>query len=194
MSINGTKLFVSDTSNNRIQIFDLFGNHLLNLGSGVAGNGTNQFSSPREVIANGTRIFVSDTGNNRIQIFNSSGAFQKILGSGISGNGTDQFSLPSGIATNGTHIFVSDTGNNRIQVFNSTLNLVTSISLITGCKFKETGKSPCLFLFLTNFRHMPYGVEEEVVVFKEKFFIKATVKSTNPKVTTIVAPVGKSSS
>lgn len=62
------RLFVCDTGNNRIQVFDLSGNFLDKFGA--AGSGAAQFNAPYDVTVDGTAgsaaIFVADRANHRI--------------------------------------------------------------------------------------------------------------------------------
>jgi hypothetical protein len=109
-------IYVADTFNHRIQIFDSAGNFKSKFGSFGAGNG--QFNSPTRVsVDESGKIFVADTSNHRIQVFDSSGSFLFRFGSFGVGNG--QFSSPYGIEAKKDRIFVADTLNYRIQVFSS---------------------------------------------------------------------------
>ena len=58
-----THLFVADSGNHRIQIFDINGNYVDHI------RGTNPFASPLGVAINNTHLFVTDTNNHRIQIY-----------------------------------------------------------------------------------------------------------------------------
>ena len=110
-------LYVVDTGNQRIQVFDATGNFKFTFGRSGSGNG--QFSSPRGIAVDSSQnIYVTDTLNNRIQVFDSAGAFKFKFGSNGAGNG--QFSSAQGIAVDTSqNIYVADGGNNRIQVFDS---------------------------------------------------------------------------
>jgi len=117
-SDSSNRIIVADTGNNRIQIFNSTGGHILSFGTFGFGNG--EFSVPKGVAADNTdRIIVADTSNHRIQIFNSSGVFVTSFGGFGAGNGS--FNIPSGVTTDSNgRIIVADTGNNRIQIFDST--------------------------------------------------------------------------
>lgn len=138
IAVNGTGfIYVADTGNHRIQIFNSVGNFIKMFGFGVdtganvfetcvagcqigiasAGNGG--FAGPRGVALDTSgNIFVADTGVSRIQKFNSIGIYQSQFGSLGVGNGA--FNQPRGVAVNSTgYIHVADTGNHRVQIFNS---------------------------------------------------------------------------
>src|SRR5207253_200390 len=88
-------LYVVDTGNQRIQVFDATGNFKFRFGNSGAGNG--QFNFPRGVaVGSSQNIYVADAGNHRIQVFDSAGNFKFKFGSFGSGNG--QFNSPYGIA------------------------------------------------------------------------------------------------
>ena len=106
---NSTHLYIVDTGNNRIQIFDNNGTFVSNFGTAFA------FLSPEGIDTNGTHIFVVDTNNNQIHILDLDGNTVREFGDMGTGNGN--FSGPRGIAVSDTHIFVADRGNNRIQIF-----------------------------------------------------------------------------
>src|SRR5947207_3462228 len=114
-------LYVADTSNQRIQVFDATGNFKFKFG-GTSGTNNGQFLSPIGIAVDSSQnIYVTDTGHNRIQVFDSTGTFKFKFGSNGAGNG--QFSSAQGIAVDSSqNIYVADAGNHRIQVFDSAGN------------------------------------------------------------------------
>jgi len=129
ISINDTGfIFVADTNNNRIQIFDSSGNWKQSFGSLGSGNG--QFQYPAGISVNSTGfIFVADPYNNRIQVFDSSGNWKQSFNT--FDTSLNKFRLPYGIAVNNTgFIFVADTNNHQIKVFGMTND--TNLGLINS--------------------------------------------------------------
>ncbi len=59
-------IYVADTGNNRVQVFDSSGSVVRQIGAGL-------LSSPRGVAVTGESVVVSDTGNGRLQLFGSDG-------------------------------------------------------------------------------------------------------------------------
>ena len=106
-------IFVADSNNNRVQIFDKDGNYISQFGIGA----------PHAIALDDDHIYVTDTANHRIQKFDHSGNFVSQFGSGP-GNSNGTFSSPKGIAVNSTHILVLDANNYRIQVFDKSGNYV----------------------------------------------------------------------
>src|SRR6266480_3478908 len=110
-------LYVVDTGNQRIQVFDATGNFKFTFGRSGSGNG--RFSLPRGIAVDSSQnIYVTDSGNHRIQVFDSAGNFKFRFGNSGAGNG--QFNFPRGVAVDSSqNIYVADGGNHRIQVFDS---------------------------------------------------------------------------
>src|SRR5262249_2628520 len=102
-------VFVADTWNSRIQVFDEKGGYLREWNA--------NFFAPRGVGGdrNG-KVYVSDTGNGRVVRFDADG--KKELEIGRKGEGEGQLFEPQGLAVDLTgRLFVCDNGNGRIAVF-----------------------------------------------------------------------------
>jgi sugar lactone lactonase YvrE len=130
-------IYVSDNNNNRIQKWDLAGNHIGWIGGGVngwqagsspsAGTGNGQFNGTSKVVVDSNgNIYATDPGNNRIQKWDASGNMLGWIGGGINGwqtgtaslpgNGNCQFDQPMGVALDSAgNIYVSDKENHRVQ-------------------------------------------------------------------------------
>lgn len=121
--LNGT-LYVIDSQNTRVQVFDSNGSFLTKWGS--SGSNPGQFHLPSEIaIDSSGNVYISDSGNDRIQKFNRTGTF--ISEWGTAGTGDGQFNGPIGIALDlEDNIYVADAENNRIQKFNETGGFMTS--------------------------------------------------------------------
>ena len=75
IAVSDTHIFVSDTNNHRIQIFDHTGNYVSQFGS--QGNGTGQLNGPAGIATNDTHLFVVDNGNGRVQVFEIASVLQQ---------------------------------------------------------------------------------------------------------------------
>ncbi len=104
------KLFVSDSKNQRIQIFDLDGEFLEEISTNVDGI-TN--SEPFDLDINDDRVYVVDRNNSTILIF----SLDWTLIEKIEVNPTVPNSSLSGIDVNDELIFVADAGANMITIF-----------------------------------------------------------------------------
>ncbi len=108
-------IYVSDTSNSRIQKFKSDGTPLLKWGRDGSFDGA--FFFPRGIAVDFVgNIFVADEGNNRIQKFDARGSF--LTKWGREGSGPGQFKAPWGVACDALgNVYVVDSGNHRIQKF-----------------------------------------------------------------------------
>ena len=118
------RIYVSDSSNDRVQKFTPTGDFILKWG--VNGTAAGQFQEPFGITATtDENIFVVDRQNNRIEKFSSTGAFLTAWGS--MGNGNGQFNNPLGLASDSNNnIFVVDSSNNRVQKFDANGNYLLS--------------------------------------------------------------------
>ncbi len=124
------RVYISDSFNHRIQVFDRQGNLLMKIGKNNGEGGPDgygilpgEFFVPRQVFAKDGYIYVADSFNHRIQVFDYHGNFIAAFGS--YGTLLGQFRYPVGVAVDDSgNVYVSDTGNNRIQKFDSHFNFV----------------------------------------------------------------------
>ncbi|CAF0879676.1 unnamed protein product, partial [Brachionus calyciflorus] len=109
-------VYVTDSSNHRVQIFDQEGNFLKSFSR--PGSRDGELNSPAGIFIDSmSNIFVVDRLNHRIQIFDRYCRFLRSIGSG-QGNQPGHLNYPWGIAVNKiSEIFVCDKENDRICVF-----------------------------------------------------------------------------
>ena len=158
---DGTKLFVSDMSNNRILIYNT-----IPTTNGVAadvvigqtdfltatsGTSNLKLKNPYGIYSDGTKLFVTDMSNNRILIYNTMPttngvAADVVIGqtdftTATSGTSSTKLKYPSGIYSDGTKLFVSDMSNNRILIYNAipTTNGVAADVVIGQTDFTLNG-------------------------------------------------------
>lgn len=138
---DGTRLFVADTGNHRILIWNSMptsnsaaADIVLGQASFVAstpGTSASQFNAPNAVFSDGTRLFVSDSGNHRVLIWNSVPTVSQtpadlVLGqptliAGIANNGgvsAQSLSAPTQIFVDAGRLYVADSGNHRVLQWN----------------------------------------------------------------------------
>ena len=112
IAIAGNEVFVADSRNNRIQVFDLDGRFLRQFGT--AGTGMGQLGRPMNLTIRDGRLYVPEYFNDRIQVFKTDGTSQRIIGS--PGSHPGQFNAPGGVAVSADgSIFVADFYNQRVQ-------------------------------------------------------------------------------
>ncbi len=110
-----SNIYVVDTMNARVQVFDSLGRFLYSYGR--FGDSPGEFARPKGVaIDSEGHVYVVDAAFNNVQIFDDEG---KILMSfGSYGNGRGQMILPVGIAIDqDDFIYVTDSWNERVDVY-----------------------------------------------------------------------------
>jgi len=112
-------VYVSDTLNQRIQIFDADGTFLSTFGK--PGDGPGDFARPKGIaIDSDNHIWVADADQNRVKVFDRQGRLCAFFGE--YGYFPGQFALPSGLAIdkNNRVIVAEQVLNGRLQVFRYT--------------------------------------------------------------------------
>ncbi len=116
------RIFILDTVNHKVKVFDLAGTKLAEFGEG--GEAEGEFNRPTNIkVDRNGQIYIVDTMNGRVQIFDENLDFVRTFGSHGSTAGT--FARPRGIGidTEG-HIYVADAGFDNVQVFDQEGNLL----------------------------------------------------------------------
>jgi len=144
---NGTKLFIADTLNNRVLIYNsiptsnnasadvVIGQQNMTSSDANQGGspGANTLAFPSGISSDGTKLFIADTLNNRILIYNSiptsnNASADVVIGQqNMTSSGDNQggsagantLFFPVGVYSNGTKLFISDCFNNRVLIYNS---------------------------------------------------------------------------
>ena len=110
---SGRRIYVADSCNHRVQVFDRDGAFLRTYGE--AGSGVGQLSYPYDVRvdADGNQ-FVCEFGNSRIQVFDKDG--QPVETIGRIGREPGEFFNPFAIAFDSKgNLYVADSQNHRVQ-------------------------------------------------------------------------------
>jgi len=109
------RLYVTDTMNFRLQVFDRDGRFVSTFGT--QGDTPGTLNRPKGIgVDSEGHIYVVDTSFNNFQIFDEAGRLLLFVGSG--GSGPGEFILPAGLYVDGNdRIYVADQGNSRVQVF-----------------------------------------------------------------------------
>lgn len=110
-------LFVSDSGNQRVQVFDKNGKFVRIINGTTDGKGNSVFVNPRGIgLDSKGRVYVISNLTHVIFCFDKEGQQQFSLGG--YGDGVDKFSLPNGLYINDNdEILVTDTLNQRVAVY-----------------------------------------------------------------------------
>ncbi len=109
-------VYVTDTLNNRVEIFDADGNFISMFGK--HGDGPGDFSRPKGIaVDHDGNIWVADEMEDRLQVFNRKGQLLTYIGYGH-GNLPGQFKALVGVAIDKqNHVFTSEQYPGRVQMF-----------------------------------------------------------------------------
>lgn len=110
-------VYVTDTWNQRIQIFTADGQFLRMWDTFLVDGVADSFWGPRGIVVDASgKVFVTDTGKQRVVIFDSQGNYLSQFGS--RGLELGQMDEPVGIALDSSgKIYIADTWNVRVQIF-----------------------------------------------------------------------------
>jgi sugar lactone lactonase YvrE len=111
------RLYVVDSGNFRVQVFDRSGKFLKSFGS--IGRQTGQFARPKEITADSAgNLYVVDTAFGNFQVFNPEGELLLYIGSRSEQDGPARYMLPSGIyADEDGRVYMVDQWFRKIDIF-----------------------------------------------------------------------------
>lgn len=116
VAVADRRIYVADTNNQRVQVFDYNGRPLFRFGS--AGEGPGQFKFPYGLAGlPDSRILVADLYNGSVSSFDNQGKFLGYFGEADPKEGV--FEGPAGLFVSGDRIYVSDVRKNQIMVFDA---------------------------------------------------------------------------
>ncbi|MCL4464006.1 MAG: 6-bladed beta-propeller [Firmicutes bacterium] len=107
------RIFVSDTGNRRIQVFDTAGNFLFLFGE--QGSGPGQFLFPYGLAATADLLYVADLYTGRISTFDLEGNFQGFFAEAA--NEAGKLQSPGALLLSGDKLYVTDVRRSRVLVF-----------------------------------------------------------------------------
>ena len=101
-------VYVVDSGNNRVQVFDAALKHRASFGAVLGLNG------PKYLAIDGDRVWLADEYNHRILLLDRSHQLLGVLGSGKRGRAADAFHKPEAVLARAPYVWVIDTYNDRI--------------------------------------------------------------------------------
>ncbi len=114
----GNLLYVADTGNNRVQIFNISNPSSPTYVGTVAPTGANALNNPSGVAVDSSYIYVADTENGLVKVFNKSAPYAYVAKVGDGSTGAYQLDHPYDVAVDTSgHVYVSDFTNLRVQQY-----------------------------------------------------------------------------
>lgn len=116
------QIYVADTNNSRIQIFNRDGEFLASW-QGNVGRGAGVLTAPMNItLDRNNHLYVTDPLTYRIIVLDQEGKIADMITNVPEGRNPGSFSLPSGIYIDANdRLFVSDTGNRRLVIYQLSL-------------------------------------------------------------------------
>ena len=182
LSSNGRTIYVVDSENNRINVFEDDGDYDFKFGSfcsifaiqncndnavGADNDGDGQFDNPKSATLDlRGNFFVVDADNTRVQRFNDDGRFEIKFGS-VDSTTPDYLGSPQGIAVldSTREIYVSDRVSDSILVFDSSTDFLFAFDSFDG---NDDFRNPS-YLLIDNLDKMLYvsdSSNNQIVIFK----------------------------
>ncbi len=101
-------VYVVDSGNNRVQVFDPEFKHKATFGAAL------KLEGPKYLHLDGERIWLADEDHHRILLLDREGRALGQLGTGRRGQGANEFFKPEAVLARAPHVWVIDTYNHRI--------------------------------------------------------------------------------
>ena len=116
IQVRDDQIFVCDSGNHRIQVFDT-NLHFLKV-IGKKGKGRSEFLQPNDLDFDETgNMYVADSSNNRIQVLSPDGQYVRTIGK--KGKNPGELNLPFTVRVSGKLLYVSELCNDRVSVFHT---------------------------------------------------------------------------
>ena len=121
ITIHSNQVYVCDTDNHRIQVFNLDLKFIQSIGS--HGKERGKFDWPHDVAFNTVgNMYVAEYRNDRVQVMDSSGQFIRVFGQ----EGEGKLRGPTALHIANKYVYVSDYSQHRIAVYQTSGHFVTS--------------------------------------------------------------------
>ena len=101
-------VYVVDSGNNRVQVFDAALRHRASFGAALG------LSGPKYLAIDGDRLWLADEYNHRILLLDRRHRLLGVLGSGRRGRAADAFHKPEAVLARAPYVWVIDTYNDRV--------------------------------------------------------------------------------
>ena len=169
---NGDKLFVVDTDENKVVVFNAAdGSYAFAFGE--SGNTAGKFDSPNDIVSDGKgNLYIADLENNRVNIYSNDGIFKNEI--------KVPNKNPYKLSYSDNKLYILDESKEQIYVYNVEDNVLKSFPLgrfIPGAQILSIASTSGGFLFLFNENN---GV---AYIFRDKKLFAQFLSKGNDKVT-----------
>ena len=127
MDHNAGNIYVADSCNHCVKVFDNTAKYLYKFGDG---KGEGKMSYPRGLLIRVNKVFASQ--NHCILVYQLDGKFVSRIGN--TGSGKFQFNYPWGLSTDESNndIYICDYNNHRIQIISENLQFKSEFGRYSG--------------------------------------------------------------
>ncbi len=159
VTIHSNQVYVCDSYNHHIQVFDLDLNFIQSIGS--HGKGRGEFYWPHDVAFDTAgNMYVAEYGNERVQVMDSSGQFIRAFGQ----EGEGKLTWPTALHIADKYVYVSDYSQHRIVVYQTSGHFVTSFGRY-GDGEGELSYPYCITSCANGFIHVCDCVNKRVQIY-----------------------------
>ena len=117
------QVYVCDSNNGRIQVFDSDLNFVRSFG--IRGDGSGQLKKPRDIdFDSHGNMFILDSSKHQVVVFSEDGQYLRHFGQ--KGQGEGELSEPEGLCVSRDYVYITDWRNKRVSVFRTSGEFVHS--------------------------------------------------------------------
>jgi len=162
---NRGRLFVADTGNHRIVLYQIFGTK-----GKIVSIWNKGFSSPEGVtVGQDGAVYVTNVGHHNVMKFVNGKLVKQVGGKG---SAPSQFIRPHDVDFGpDDHLYIADSGNHRIQIFDKNLNFVRELK---GPPF-NFNEPKYLKVDLNGWLYVADEYNHQIKIFDSKFSLRGTI-------------------
>lgn len=156
-------VYVTDTTEHQVVVYDLHGNFRFRIGS--RGESTGHFNYPTDIFIDRSGIlYVTDALNSRVSVFSADG--QHLRSFGRAGDTIGSFAKPKGIASDSAgNIYVVDALLDAVQIFNQKGELLLNFG-VNGTAEGQFWMPSGIFIDSNDYIYVADSYNRRVQVFK----------------------------
>ena len=139
LKIYADKLYVCDTDNHRVLVYDMELKYL----SQVIGSGPGQLNQPWDISWDSSfRLYVTDSGNHRVCVFDQHGTYLREFCLKSSGHSYERHFDPTCIHIDHDRVYITEYNNNRVSVLDTDGQYLCAVGDRPGCEVGTSLQQP----------------------------------------------------